>query len=105
MAQPADAPLHESEDRTVRNGPRFAHGPGAGRPRRPRERRRWGAWALLAVSLAMQVVGMLLPQGLLLAAGLVLAGTAAKLFVSPLVSPRRQRRPTPRWAYDHDNGP
>ncbi|MEU1800043.1 hypothetical protein [Streptomyces sp. NPDC019937] len=41
------------------------------------------AWSLLVVSLVMQVAGMLLPEGLLLAAGLVMAGTVTRLFVTP----------------------
>ncbi|OPF84644.1 hypothetical protein VT50_0201005 [Streptomyces antioxidans] len=98
MAAPGDTQLHELEERMARSDPRFARGLGEGRPRRPREYRHGPAWALLAVSLAMQVVGMLLPQGLLLAAGLVVAGIAAHLFVSP---PGLRRSGEPWWRLPH----
>ncbi|MDW8808805.1 hypothetical protein P1P68_29435 [Streptomyces scabiei] len=67
------------------------HAPGPRpRPRPPRPNRRRGrAWALLAVSLAMLVMGMVLPQGLLLASGLVAAGMATHL----LAPPDRPERP------------
>ncbi|AQA12513.1 DUF3040 domain-containing protein [Streptomyces malaysiensis] len=105
MAAPGDIQLHELEERMARSDPRFARGLREGRPRRPREYRRGPAWVLLAVSLAMQVAGMLLPQGLLLAAGLVVAGIAAHQFVSP--PGRRSDRPW--WRLPHSrhgtNGP
>ncbi|CAL9659527.1 hypothetical protein SUDANB176_06938 [Streptomyces sp. enrichment culture] len=47
-------------------------------PPRPRERRRTGTWLLLLVGIAGVVTGMVLPNGLLLAAGLVLAGAAGQ---------------------------
>ncbi|WP_413799902.1 DUF3040 domain-containing protein [Streptomyces iranensis] len=93
MAQPGDTQLRELEERMARSDPRFARGLGEGRPCRPWEYRHGPAWALLAVSLTMQVVGMLLPQGLLLAAGLVVAGMAAHLFVSPRGRRSGRRRP------------
>ncbi|MDX2906794.1 hypothetical protein PV464_43525, partial [Streptomyces scabiei] len=61
------------------------------RPPRAYRRRRGRAWALLAVSLAMLVLGMVLPQGLLLASGLVAAGMATHL----LAPPDRPERPGP----------
>lgn len=68
-----------------RSDPHFARGLQTGRPRQPREyqRRRGPAWALLALSLAMLVMGMVLPQGLLLATGLVSAGMALCLLAPP----------------------
>jgi hypothetical protein len=58
-------------------------------PPRAYRRRRGRAWALLAASLAMLVMGMVLPQGLLLASGLVAAGMATHL----LAPPDRPERP------------
>ncbi|OQD57001.1 hypothetical protein BM536_006515 [Streptomyces phaeoluteigriseus] len=49
-------------------------------PARPRSRRRTGAWWTLAAGLAALVVGVALPQGLLIATGLVLAGIGVQLF-------------------------
>lgn len=71
--------------RVRRGGSRFARGPRTGRPRRPHDhrRRRGPGWALLALSVAMLVVGMTLPHGLLLASGLVTAGTAVYLLAPP----------------------
>ncbi|QFQ96955.1 hypothetical protein F9278_12840 [Streptomyces phaeolivaceus] len=47
----------------------------------PRRSRR--AWALLAVALAMLITGTVLPHGLLLASGLVVAGLATHLLAPP----------------------
>ncbi|MFE7763531.1 hypothetical protein [Streptomyces sp. NPDC057438] len=52
-------------------------------PPRAYRRRRGRAWALLAGSLVMLVMGMVLPQGLLLASGLVTAGMATHLLAPP----------------------
>lgn len=60
-----------------RTDPRFAEGLRTGRPCAPREYRRRLGWFLLVVALAWILLGMALPQGLLLAAGLVLAGIGA----------------------------
>jgi hypothetical protein len=92
MTQPGTDPLHDLETRTRRNDPRFARELELRQPRRPRaDRGRRGlAWALLAVSVLMVITGMLLPQGLLLAAGLVAAGTAAHLLaLAPAHDPGR----------------
>ncbi|WP_326607836.1 hypothetical protein OG930_41050 [Streptomyces sp. NBC_01799] len=92
MAHPGDNPLHHLEEQMERRDLHVARGPGTGRPRRSREVRRRPAWALPALSLAMLITGMVLPHGLLLAAGLVTAGTAAILF-----TPARDRtEPRPR---------
>lgn len=89
-------PLHDLEARTRRSDARFARGLGTGRPRPPREyrRRRGPAWALLAASMAMLVTGVVLPQGLLLAAGLVTAGIATYLLAPPH-APDRPGLPLP----------
>ncbi|TKK91327.1 DUF3040 domain-containing protein [Herbidospora galbida] len=99
MAQSGTDPLHALEEQMQRGDPHGAPALEAGRPRRPRayRRRRGLALALLAVSVAMLVTGMMLPQGLLLAAGLVTAPLAMHLLTPPQnprrpASPNRQRR-------------
>lgn len=72
--------------------PRFARSLGKGRPRRTREYRRGRAWLALAIALAAVVGGAVLPQGLLLAAGLVMTAMAVNLFESA----RRRRIRQPR---------
>jgi hypothetical protein len=57
-----------------RDDPRFARRFRRGRPTRPREYRRTGAWW------ASVAAGVALPHGLLLAAGLVLAGIGLERF-------------------------
>jgi len=57
-------------------------------------RRHGSAWAVLLSALAAVVAGMVLPHGLLLAAGLVLAGVGVSLFDAP-PAPRRGRPRTP----------
>lgn len=54
------------------------HAPGAG-PQRPTRRRRW-AWLLLAAGLALLGVGVAAGDGLLLAAGLIIATVAVQMF-------------------------
>ena len=85
MAQPKTDPLRDLEAHTQRSDSRFARGLQKGRPCRPREyrRRRGPARALLALSLALLVTGIVLPQGLLLAASLVTAGVATYLLTPP----------------------
>ncbi|WP_409467241.1 DUF3325 family protein [Streptomyces sp. HC307] len=85
MAQPGTNPLHDLEAQTQRSDPHFARGLETGHPRQPREyrRRRGLAWALLALSVAMMITGMVLPQGLLLATGLVTAGMATYALAPP----------------------
>jgi hypothetical protein len=91
MSRPDDE--HRDEHRLVdlaarleRDDPRFARALGSGRPARPREYRRTGAWGTLAVALGLLAAGMALPEGILVAAGLVLAGIAV-----PLFDPHRER--------------
>ncbi|MFI8171616.1 DUF3040 domain-containing protein [Streptomyces sp. NPDC085931] len=59
--------------------PRFARALRSGRPVRPREYRRTGAWWGLALGVAALGSGIAWSQGLLIACGLVLAGLAAQL--------------------------
>ncbi|MBO7939066.1 MULTISPECIES: DUF3040 domain-containing protein [Streptomyces] len=77
--------------RFERDDPRFARAMSTGRPSRPREYRRTGAWWALAVALAVLITGVIIPDGLLIATGLVLAGMAGQLFDPH--RPRGRRRP------------
>ncbi|MEU0388175.1 DUF3040 domain-containing protein [Streptomyces chartreusis] len=94
MPQPEDARLVDLEVRLEREDPRFTRAMRAGRPARPREYRRTGAWWALALGVAVLGFGIALAQGLLIAAGLVLIGMAAQL-VDPdpsRLGRQRQRR-------------
>ncbi|MCZ4513926.1 DUF3040 domain-containing protein [Streptomyces sp. ActVer] len=90
MPQSDDERIADLEARLRLDDPRFAHGFGRGRPRRPREYRRGRAWLAMALALTAVVVGAVLPHGLLLAAGLVAAACAVNLFDT---SRRRHLRP------------
>ncbi|WP_328688795.1 DUF3040 domain-containing protein [Streptomyces phaeochromogenes] len=90
MTQSDDDRIADLEARVRLDDPRFAHGFGRGRPRRPREYRRGRAWLAMALALSAVVVGAVLPHGLLLAAGLVAAACAVNLFDT---SRRRRLRP------------
>ncbi|MEU9482096.1 DUF3040 domain-containing protein [Streptomyces decoyicus] len=85
MTQSNADPLYDLEVQTRRSDARFAHGLQTGRPHRPHayRRRRGPAWALLALSVTMLLMGMIRPQGLLLASGLVTAGVAMYLLAPP----------------------
>ncbi|MFF7051197.1 DUF3040 domain-containing protein [Streptomyces griseorubiginosus] len=80
MGRPDDEHLVDLAARLEREDPRFARALGSGRPARPREYRRTGAWGTLAVAVLLLASGMALPEGILVAAGLVLAGIAVPLF-------------------------
>jgi hypothetical protein len=88
MRQPDDEHLVELAARLERDDPRFARAPASGRPNRPREYRRAGAWGTLTLALSLLAAGTALPEGILVAAGLVLAGIAV-----PLFDPHRDRPP------------
>ncbi|KMS76941.1 hypothetical protein ACM01_03710 [Streptomyces viridochromogenes] len=94
MAGSDDKRLGEIESRLHREDPHFARALGAGRPCQPREYRHTRAWLLLALALAVLGTGIALAQGLLIAAGLVLAGMAGELF-DPDRDVRRHRNPPP----------
>ncbi|WP_149547783.1 DUF3040 domain-containing protein [Streptomyces marokkonensis] len=81
------APL-EHED------PRRARPPSAGQPARPRGYRRAGAWWALVIGVTMLVAGVIVPDGLLIAAGLVLSGIAVQL-LDPDRRPARAARDAP----------
>ncbi|MET7497564.1 hypothetical protein [Streptomyces sp900116325] len=92
MARPGDNLQRRPEERMGGGDLHVVRGMETGRARRARTVRRRPAWALPALSLAMLITGMVLPQGLLLAAGLVTAGMAASLS-----TPARDRtEPRPR---------
>ncbi len=85
-------------DLVEQNGPRFARPPESGRPCPSRGYGHGPAWLVLAVALVLLIVGTALPDGLLIAAGLAVAGLAGHLFEpreghSPDRSSRRLRRP------------
>ncbi|QNP68395.1 DUF3040 domain-containing protein [Streptomyces roseirectus] len=65
---------------TERDDARFARALAEGQPERPREYRRARAWWALGGAGALLLAGIVLPDGLLLATGLVAAGMAATLF-------------------------
>ncbi|MFB7493696.1 DUF3040 domain-containing protein [Streptomyces sp. NPDC056161] len=79
MTQFDEERLLDLAARLERDDPRFARGLGAGRPARPREYRRTGAWWGLATGGAALAAGVFLPHGLLIAAGLVVMGIAVQL--------------------------
>ncbi|MGW7298958.1 DUF3040 domain-containing protein [Streptomyces sp. NPDC054829] len=90
-----DKRLAEIESRLHREDPRFARGLGDGHPCRPREYRHTRAWLLLGTALAVLAAGIVLAHGLLISAGLVLAGMAGELF-DPQRPARRHRNFPPR---------
>ncbi|MFE5487906.1 DUF3040 domain-containing protein [Streptomyces sp. NPDC056527] len=79
MGASDDERIADLEARLWHDDPRFARGLGKGRPRRPREYRRGRAWLAMALALAAIVAGALVPHGLLLATGLVVAAAAVNL--------------------------
>ncbi|MFD4586406.1 DUF3040 domain-containing protein [Streptomyces sp. NPDC058423] len=96
MTRPGDETLNDLDARMRLSDPRFARGLDAGHPGPPSEYRHWPACALLAAALALLVAGLALPQGLMLAAGLVLAGMAAQFLTAPRRPAGRRPRPRPR---------
>lgn len=79
VPQSEDHALVALEARLEREDPRFTRAMRSGRPARPREYRRTGAWWGLAFGVAVLGSGIALAQGLLIAGGLVLVGMAAQL--------------------------
>ncbi|WP_431961352.1 DUF3040 domain-containing protein [Actinacidiphila sp. bgisy160] len=76
MPRPHKA-IEDIEAEIRRTDPCFAEGLRTGRPCAPREYRRRLGRLLLVVALAWILIGIMLPQGLLMAAGLVLDGIGA----------------------------
>ncbi|MFJ2608529.1 DUF3040 domain-containing protein [Streptomyces sp. NPDC091279] len=71
--------LADLASRIKKDDPRFARALASGRPARPREYRRSGAWSVLAVSTVVLLAGVVVEHGLLIAAALVFMGVAAQL--------------------------
>ncbi|MFD9047894.1 DUF3040 domain-containing protein [Streptomyces zaomyceticus] len=93
MTDSDDERIADLEAALWHDDPRFARGLGKGRPRRPREYRRGRAWLALLLALAAVVTGVLVPHGLLLAAGLIMAALAINLLDSNRLRRLRRRRP------------
>ncbi|WP_371591756.1 DUF3040 domain-containing protein [Streptomyces virginiae] len=92
MPESDDKRIDDLEAALRHDDPRFAHGLGKGRPRRPREYRHGRAWLALLLALAAVVTGVLVPHGLLLAAGLITAALAVNLFDTTRRRPLRLHR-------------
>lgn len=85
MAQPGDTIPYDRPEQSRGTQLMDAHsarGPASERPRPPKYRR-GPAWVLAAVSLTTVTMGLMLPQGLLLATGLVTAAAAVHMFAPP----------------------
>ncbi|WP_405853846.1 DUF3040 domain-containing protein [Streptomyces sp. NBC_01515] len=82
--------LADLEARLEQDDPRFPHALRARRPARPREYRRTGSWCALGVGAVVLIVGIVVSDGLLIAAGLVLMGIVAQL-LDPKEAPLRRR--------------
>ncbi|MEQ8145904.1 DUF3040 domain-containing protein [Streptomyces sp. OP7] len=97
MPQSDDDRLVDLAARLEHEDPRFARSLAAGRPARPREYRRAGAWWVLIAGLGMLVAGIVVPDGLLIAAGLVTSGIGVQL-IDPYRRPGEEdvRRPSRR---------
>ncbi|MCX4966126.1 DUF3040 domain-containing protein [Streptomyces sp. NBC_00654] len=83
-----DKRLRDLEERLRHEDPEFADALSGGGPRAPREYRRVHAWIWLGAGLVALGAGIAAEHGLLIAAGLVVAGVAGQLF-----DPQRGRRP------------
>ncbi|MFF7731892.1 MULTISPECIES: DUF3040 domain-containing protein [unclassified Streptomyces] len=79
MPQSEDQRLVDIEARLEREDPRFTRAMRTGRPARPREYRRTGAWWGLALGVVVLGTGIAVAHGLLIAGGLVLVGMAAQM--------------------------
>ncbi|MEW1871983.1 DUF3040 domain-containing protein [Streptomyces caelestis] len=88
MPQSDDERLVDLAARLEREDPRSVRPLPESRPVRPRAYRRTGAWCALAIGVVMLAAGVVVPDGLLIAAGLVLAGIAVQL-----LDPDRDGRP------------
>lgn len=75
-----DQRLVDLAARLERDDPRFARSLSSGRPALPREYRRTRAWWVLGIGLLLLIAGLIVPDGLLIAAGLVLSGIGVQLF-------------------------
>ncbi|MCW5251998.1 MULTISPECIES: DUF3040 domain-containing protein [unclassified Streptomyces] len=85
-----DERLRRIEEGLHREDPRFHRALAEGRPCRPRQYRKWPARLLLAAALAALATGVVREHGLLIAAGLVMAGMAGEL-LAPALDTARSR--------------
>ncbi|MFI1419666.1 DUF3040 domain-containing protein [Streptomyces sp. NPDC020731] len=88
MPQSDDERLVDLAARVEHEDPCFVHPLPEGPPARPRGYRRTGAWCALVLGVTMLAAGIVVPDGLLIAAGLVLAGIAVQL-----LDPNRDEHP------------
>ncbi|CAL9506945.1 DUF3040 domain-containing protein [Streptomyces griseomycini] len=96
MPQSDDERLVDLAARLEREDRRFARSLSAGRPARPREYRRSRAWWVLGIGVTMLIAGVVVADGLLIAAGLVLSGIAVQLLDPDRRRTRGPRRRPPR---------
>ncbi|MER6403084.1 DUF3040 domain-containing protein [Streptomyces viridosporus] len=94
MPQSDDERLVDLATRLQKEDPHFARSFSDGRPTPPREYRRTRAWWALGIGLTLLIAGMVLPDGLLIATGLVVSGISVHL-LDP-IDPHRQRHPRSR---------
>ncbi|MFD3731415.1 DUF3040 domain-containing protein [Streptomyces sp. NPDC058632] len=80
MPQSDDKRLVDLAARIEQDDPRFARSMASGRPTRPRAYRHARAWWVLGIGLGLLSLGLFMPDGLLIAAGLVLSGIGVQLF-------------------------
>ncbi|MFE9920422.1 DUF3040 domain-containing protein [Streptomyces sp. NPDC005774] len=80
MPQSDNQRLVDLAARIEQDDPHFARSMSSGRPTRPREYRRARAWWVLGSGLVLLTIGLIMPDGLLIATGLVLSGIGAQLF-------------------------
>ncbi|MFM9371964.1 DUF3040 domain-containing protein [Streptomyces sp. Da 82-17] len=90
MTRYDDERLGDIAARLARDDPEFARAIGSGRPCRPREYRHGRAWLALTLALACLGVGIAVGHGVVIGAGLILAGASA-----PHFDPHRRRPPGP----------
>ncbi|GAA0669976.1 DUF3040 domain-containing protein [Streptomyces thermocarboxydovorans] len=83
MPKSDDERLVDLEARFEQEDPHFSRSFTSGRPARPREFRRARAWWALIIGVGLLIAGLVLPDGLMIAAGLVLSGIAVQLFDPP----------------------
>ncbi|MCP3754210.1 DUF3040 domain-containing protein [Streptomyces sp. TBY4] len=93
MTEFDDERIAELEAVLWHDDPRFARGLGRGRPRRPREYRNGRAWLAMGSALSAVFTGAMVPHGLLLGVGLMVAAFAVNLFDTSRRRRLRRRRP------------
>ncbi|MEE1742811.1 DUF3040 domain-containing protein [Streptomyces sp. BE147] len=91
-----DKRLRDLEERLRHEDPEFADALSGGSTRAPRGNRRVQAWIWLGAGLAALGAGIAAEHGLLIAAGLVVAGVAGQLFDPQRGRPRGRSVPPAR---------